>query len=59
MSESDSTLHALARLEASLTSIEEAVRRADEKLARLRRIEHLVEQIALGMGIRTRGQPDG
>jgi len=47
----DNILLAIARLEASLARLETELLGAAEAFARLRRIERLVEQIALGMGI--------
>ena len=51
MSDSDNMLLALARLEASLARLEENLTGLGDTLARLRRIDLLVEEIALGMGI--------
>jgi len=55
MSDTDNTLLALARLEASLARLETELFGAMEAFARLRRIERLIEQIALSLGISSYG----
>ena len=55
MTDGDNTLLAIARLEASLARLETKLFDATEAFARLRRIERLVEQIALSMGISPHG----
>jgi len=55
MNDSATTLLALARLEASLARLETELFGAMEAFARLRRIEVLVEKIALSLGISSYG----